>query len=286
MSAAGDRRIADALWRLDEAFDRAAAAERDPVGIARGYTGPEQVVVAHLCAMLAYGAVGLIRRAVHEVLDVVERQPLAFACSMRPGDFTRRAPAFVYRMTRAEDIDAVLVAMGRVHERHGSLEQAFAHGDEDGGVDVRPALTAYVAALREASGASERRGVRYLLADPSTGSATKRWHLLLRWLARPDDGADLGAWSTVAPSRLVMPLDTHTSFLVRALGLTNRATVGYRMAREVTDRLAAVLPDDPLRFDMPLCHLGISRGCMHGYVEEVCARCDLRGVCRWTIDVP
>lgn len=274
--------LADALWRLDADFDRAAAAEKDPVGIARRFSGAEQVVVAHLCAMLAYGSVGLIRRAIEAVLVAVDGAPAAFAADMQPGDFVRRAPDFVYRMTRAEDVDAVLVAMGQARRQFGSLEAAFVDGAGANDADVRPALERYVATLRAASGAVERRGVRYLLADPATGSATKRWHLLLRWLAREDDGADLGCWPRVSTSQLVMPLDTHTSFLVRALGLTDRATVDYRMARQATDALAAICADDPLRFDMPLCHLGIERACMHRYDEAVCGRCGLRGVCRWT----
>jgi uncharacterized protein (TIGR02757 family) len=144
-------------------------------------------------------------------------------------------------------------------------------------------LVAYVTRLRVAAGrVRQARGTNYLLADPSTGSATKRWYMLLRWLVRPDDGADLGLWQQVGASRLVLPLDTHTSRLSRWLGLTERKTVDYLAARQSTDVLARVNATDPVRFDMPLCHLGISGACEHRFVEPVCSACPLNGLCVFT----
>jgi hypothetical protein len=33
------------------------------------------------------------------------------------------------------------------------------------------------------------------------------------------------------------------------------------MAREITASLRGLDPDDPVKYDFPLCHLGISEGC-------------------------
>ena len=131
--------------------------------------------------------------------------------------------------------------------------------------------------------ATHGRGARYLTPDPATGSATKRWYLMLRWLVR-SEFPDLGVWAELGSHRLVLPLDTHVARLVGYLGLSSRRTVDYRMAREATDALRLVHRDDPLRYDMPLCHLGIAGACEHRYIAEVCGRCDLRGVCQWTDD--
>ena len=76
-------------------------------------------------------------------------------------------------------------------------------------------------------------------------------------MVRPDDGVDCGVWGRVSPSRLVLPLDTHLFKVVRALGWTRRKSAGWAMALEVTQRLRAIDPADPIRFDFALSRLGI-----------------------------
>lgn len=277
-----DPALAAALMRVAEAFEPSSVLDVDPLGIVRSVPRPEQEVVAHIAAPLAYGSVALVRRAIAEVLAVLGDSPTERVRAHRPGDFVRERGDFVYRMTRAEDIDAWLVALGALLREHGTLEAAFATGCEGTQTDSVAPLAHYVARLRAASGGEHRRGLRYLAADPATGSAVKRWHLMLRWLVRPDDGADLGLWTVLRPSQLLLPLDTHTRRLVSWLGLSERRTVDGELARQATEALRMIDPDDPLRFDMPLCHLGISGACLHRWDPGVCGACDLRGVCRWT----
>lgn len=276
------RALRRGLDALADGFDPSRALERDPLGIVRAMPAPEREVVAHIAAPLAYGSVALIRRAIGEVLEVLGDAPADAVRDHRFGDFCARRPDFVYRMTRAEDVDGYLSALGALLREHGTLEQAFAAGREADDVDAHAPLGRYVARIREAAPNAERRGLRYLTPDPRTGSAAKRWHLMLRWLCRPDDGADLGAWQVLPPSALVLPLDTHTSRLAGWLGLSARKTADYKLAREATDALLRCAPSDPLRYDMPLCYLGVAGDCRHRFEVEVCSSCDLRGVCRWT----
>jgi uncharacterized protein (TIGR02757 family) len=273
-------RLSTALWALDAGFDRAAAVRCDPLGLVRQLPPPQREVGAHVAAMLSYGAVSQIRRVITDVFDAADGDLVGAAGA--PGRFWNRLGPYRYRMTEGTDIVALLTALGELLQRHGSLERAWAAGDPGSG-DVRDGLVAYVTRLRVAAGrVRQARGTNYLLADPSTGSATKRWYMLLRWLVRPDDGADLGLWQQVGASRLVLPLDTHTSRLSRWLGLTERKTVDYLAARQSTDVLARVNATDPVRFDMPLCHLGISGACEHRFVEPVCSACPLNGLCVFT----
>lgn len=281
---AADPALVDALERVAAAFDPASVLHVDPLGAVRAAAIEDREVVAHIAAPLAYGSVTLVRRAISEVMAVLGDSPAERLRTWRAGDFVRARPDFVYRMTRAEDVDALLVGLSNLLAEFGTLEAAFAAGctgEEDDSVEP---LSRYVARLRRASGGAHRRGLRYLAADPATGSAVKRWHLMLRWLVRPDDGADLGLWTVLRPSQLLLPLDTHTRRLVSWLGLSERRTVDGELARQATAALRTVDPDDPLRFDMPLCHLGISGACRHVWHPDVCPGCDLRGVCRWTRD--
>lgn len=272
--------VSAALQAAAEAFEGRARLPHDPLGKVRERAPEDWEIAAHLASALAYGAVPLLRRAISEVFATLGSDLPAALADYRAGDFVQANPGFVYRMTRAEDVDAYLLGLSRLLGEWGSLGAAFRAGDSGGG-DVNQALGNYVERLRAAM-ESERRGARYLTPDPRTGSAAKRWHLMLRWLVRDDDGVDLGLWTAVGAERLVLPLDTHVSRLVRALGFTARRSVDYRMAREATDALAAIDPSDPLRFDMPLCHLGIARACLHAWNDATCPTCPLRGVCVWT----
>jgi uncharacterized protein (TIGR02757 family) len=147
--------------------------------------------------------------------------------------------------------------------------------------DTRAALEDYVQRFRDHM-PYETRSTRYITPDPSTGSACKRWHLLLRWLARPDDGVDLGLWTKVGTDRLLLPLDRHVASLVRSLHLTERKSVDYKMSKQATMELRQLDARDPMRYDMPLCHLGISGRCKHQYEREICSSCGLQTLCRWT----
>lgn len=265
-------------------MDRAALAARDPIAEVRRLPREEWEMAAHIVGCFCYGAVGQIRLTARRLFDAMERQPTAFAETMHRGDLADRLQGFRYRMTAADDFDRLVHALGRLRREHGSLERAFVACGGEGSLMER--LGGYVSAIRAASPEPPSRGFAYLTPHPESGSAVKRWLLLLRWLARPDDGADLGLWQAIPTSELLIPLDTHTSRLSRALGLTRRATVDLRMAEEVTAQLATVMPDDPVALDMPLCHLGIARDCLHRYAAEVCDGCALRPMCGWAAAKP
>ena len=113
---------------------------------------------------------------------------------------------------------------------------------------------------------------------PAGGSACKRLNLFLRWMVRRD-AVDLGIWSGLPASRLVVPLDTHVSRVGRCLRLTRHRSPGWAMARDLTDSLRRIDPGDPVRYDFSLCHLGMMDACGFGRPQRD-GRCPLRGLCR------
>ena len=81
--------------------------------------------------------------------------------------------------------------------------------------------------------APRQRGVGYFFPRPSAGSACKRLNLFLRWMVRRD-AIDLGVWSRLPASRLIVPLDTHVIRMGRCLRLTRYLSPGWKMAAEIT----------------------------------------------------
>jgi uncharacterized protein (TIGR02757 family) len=190
----------------------------------------------------------------------------------------------VHRWTRGVDIAALVWMLRQILERSGSIERFFADGIEESDVDVGPALDrfstrALALDMRQVYGrVPARAGVCYFFPRPSAGSACKRLNLYLRWMVR-SDAVDLGVWGLVKPSSLIVPLDTHVIRLSQCLRLTRYTSPGWKMAADITASLRRLDPDDPVKYDFSLCHLGMMNACGFNRAQAD-ARCPLRGVCR------
>lgn len=269
---------------LVAAVDRPALVAGDPVAHVHRYDDPhDQEVAGLIVAGLAYGRVGLIQEKAAAVLEALGPSP---AGAVDHGGDLGRLSGFAYRFQRGEDLPRFLAAVGRVRRRHGSLGAAVRAGRRPSDPDLAEAAARFVAEVRSAVEGPLTYGLRYLLPDPATGGAAKRLFLYLRWMIRGPDGLDLGTWRELAPelspAALVVPLDTHMSRIARYLGLTRRAADDLRAAREITAALARLDPLDPVRYDMALCHLGISGACPRELDLAKCAACRIQQVCRVT----
>ena len=168
-------------------------------------------------------------------------------------------------------------------ERSGSLEGFFLEGDDPSAPDITAALDAFsrralALDVAPAYGRRSRRSIGYFFPRPSAGSACKRLNLFLRWMVRRD-ALDLGVWTRVLPARLIVPLDTHVIRVGRCLRLTRYASPGWPMARDITRTLSRLDPDDPVKYDFALCHLGMMNACGFSRAQAD-AQCPLRAVCR------
>ncbi len=165
-----------------------------------------------------------------------------------------------------------------------SLEAPFAEAAAEGG--VRAGLTALTGELRRVPMEELRRamgperGLEHLVPSKQGAGAAKRLNLFLRWVVRGPDEVDLGIWKRVPASALVIPLDTHVMRMAHNLGLTKRNDVSWRTAEEVTASLRLLDPDDPVRFDFPLCHWGMSGACPAEPKPQNCEACALLSSCR------
>lgn len=259
--------------------------ENDPVGIVHPYIFQEdQEIAALFASALAYGRVELVRQAITQALAPLGDRPASFLRETNPEALLQLWPDFVYRMTRGEDLADLARAIAITLRREGSLAALYIQDAPAKPIQTRQVhlqqAAAFVDALRQRRHRSElHRGFRYLLPSPADGSACKRLHLFFRWMARGPDVIDLGLWPALAPSALVMPLDTHTSRICRYLGLLERKSVDQKAALQVSERLATLHSEDPLRYDFALCHLGISQRCIHRYSPDHCPQCPIAPAC-------
>jgi len=243
---------------LDRLYDdfNAADSATDPIQIVRRFASPEdREVVGFVAASLAFGRVASVMRSVERTLAVMGASPADY---VRHYESKRDARAFapiVHRWIRGGDVAALVGIMRRMIDSSGSIEGFFAQGVDAADPDVGSALDRFsIGALAFGIRSS---GVGYFFPRPSAGSACKRLNLFLRWMVRRD-ALDLGVWNRLPPSKLIIPLDTHVIRVGRHLKLTRYASPGWAMARDITASLRELNPDDPVKYDYSLCHLGMN----------------------------
>jgi uncharacterized protein (TIGR02757 family) len=273
------------LEQLYEAYNREDAAA-DPIQIVRRYTNrADQEVVGFCAAALAFGRVASVLNTVETLMRVLGPSPADYIRTFDPSAPHPELRAMVHRWTRGVDIVALLWLLRQMVERAGSLEGFFLEGYDPAATDIGDALDSFsrraiALDLRAAYGrrVPARAGVCYFFTRPSAGSGCKRLNLFLRWMVRHDE-VDLGAWPSISPSKLIVPLDTHVIRLGRCLRLTRYTSPGWSMAAEITASLRAIDPVDPVRFDFSICHVGMMNACGYGR-RQGDAQCPLKGICR------
>ncbi len=253
-------------------------------------------MAAVFAATLAFGRVAAFQPVIEKVLDVADRGggPAAWVDGLSPLPCPALQP-IQYRWLRGLDLNLLAATIGRARRQHGSLRQLFSSGWHQEDPHIGPALETFIGTLRllavqaaPSLGLAPQysqlpHGFRHALPAPSGGSACKRWNMMLRWLIRPPThpgDLDLGTWP-LPPAQLVIPLDTHVLRVAQLIGLTKRTDGSWRTAVEVTQNLARIDPDDPVRFDFVLAHLGISGRCRARHDPNTCASCPLAPVCHF-----
>ncbi len=270
----------------------------DPLEFVHRFKDPwDQEAVALGAALLSYGNVTQIRRSVEALLGSMSRAgsigPAAWVRSLETtsglAEGGRDLQGFVHRFNTGEDLVILYRLLARSWATRGSLGAHFLEGLAPADGDIGPALSTLIRDWRAfASGWPVRAGFHYLLTSPEDGSCCKRWCMFLRWMGRRDE-LDPGLWAEggpfglagrwVRPSQLVIPLDTHTGRISQYVGLTQRKTVDWKAALEVTRSLGAFDPLDPVKYDFALARLGILDLCQKRYRAEICEKCDLRPAC-------
>jgi uncharacterized protein (TIGR02757 family) len=275
--------LASSLERLYHDYNREDSAA-DPVQLVRPYSRPEDREIAGFCAAaLAFGRVASVLASISTLFRIMGGRPAQFVRAFDPSEEHPELRAMVHRWTRGVDIAALLWILRQMLERSGSVEAFFGEGLADSDVDVSGALDrfstrALAIDVRPVYGrVPKRAGVCYFFPRPSAGSACKRLNLFLRWMVRSDE-VDLGVWRSVRPGQLIVPLDTHIIRLARCLRLTRYRSPGWKMAADVTARLRALDPRDPVRFDFSICHVGMMNACGFGR-RQGDSQCPLKGHC-------
>lgn len=242
-----DNKTKELLLEWAKVYNTSSFIKDDPVQFPHRFTEKRDIEISgFLTAWISFGRREHILKKAEELHALMGESPYQF---IRNGETTfaplrnrpPKARDTFYRFYTYQDLYQLCCRLKEVYDRYDSMEDALVDG-VDGAVCEDPILK-----LRQLF--SGINGIPVLGGT----SACKRLAMFLRWMVRRDGIVDLGIWRRAVDQRgLIIPLDTHVHQISLRLGLTSQKTATMKTAREITDALAELFPDDPCLGDFAL----------------------------------
>ena len=247
-------------------YNRRCYVHPDPLEfLYRFHDHRDREIVALIASSLAYGKVEQILKSISAVLRRMEVSPCLYLSRSSSETIQADFEDFKHRFTKGADLSLLLWSAKNMIRKYGSLHGCFMAGYRNNDETILPALSSFVEELHR----DFRCSWNGFLPSPARGSACKRLNLFLRWLVREDE-VDPGGWSGIAPSKLIVPLDTHMHRIGLMLGLTKRKQADLRTALEITKAFRGLSPEDPVRYDFVLTRFGIRNDMDEAHLTAIC----------------
>jgi uncharacterized protein (TIGR02757 family) len=262
----------DLKQKLDyhyKAFDR-SKLEPDPLQFPHLFKDKKDIeVMAFIASVFAFGNVKQIINSLNRFLEISNNRPFKFIRGFSPGKSL--SLKFIHRFYSSDDIVQLFQLLKIAYNEFGSLKKLFLSVYNPKDENLKNGITHFnqyflERAQKEFGALSSRasfdsaltRGIIFMFPLPEKGSACKRINLFLRWMVRKDE-LDIGLWKGIPTSKLIIPVDTHIARICRKLKLTKRKNVSWKMAEEITNNLKKFDPDDPVKYDFAICHIGMRK---------------------------
>jgi len=245
-----------------EAFDKSKISP-DPLQFLHLYKEEGDIeVMGFIASLFAYGNVKQIINSLEKIRRIVGEKPYSYVVKFTQKDY-KDFKGLKHRFYSQEDIINLFLVMKGVHQNYGSLKNLFLSFYNPHESNLKIAISKFTDHLIEnvklISGQKNVSiGIRFMFPKPEKGSACKRMNLFLRWMVRKDE-LDFGLWSEIPTNKLVIPVDTHIAKVCTSLKLTKRKNVSWNMAEEITEKLKKFDPNDPVKYDFALCHIGMRK---------------------------
>ncbi|MCH7963868.1 MAG: TIGR02757 family protein [Bacteroidetes bacterium] len=244
-----------------KAFDK-TKIEPDPLQFPHKYTDKKDIeTIAFIASVFAYGNVKQIINTLNKVVNLMNNKPYEFIINHNIKACSNSLKGLKHRFYTEKDIAGLFHVMNLVYNEFASLKNLFLSGFNVNDANIKGGISTfsnYFNHLYRNRFGKESRGVKFMFPIPEKGSACKRMNLFLRWMIRKDE-LDFGLWNEIPASKLIIPVDTHVASICAELKLTTRKNVSWKMAEEITENLKKFDPDDPVKYDFAICHIGMRK---------------------------
>lgn len=235
------------IMKLAEQYEKPEFVADDPVQFPRkfGYKCSQEIV-GFIAAWLAYGNRKAILSTCESLFADMERYtPYMYIKNMVWRKYVGSEES-MYRFFKWGDFAELCKALKKIYDENEDMEEAVSKAYCRSGC-----ATDYLYAL-----ITLFPGVKGIPQD--TKSACKRLNMFLRWMVRKNSPVDLGIWSLIPPSWLIIPLDTHVANVGRQLGLITGKGDSMNTVLELTTNCREVYPLDPCKCDFALFGYGVN----------------------------
>ncbi|MBP5396877.1 MAG: TIGR02757 family protein [Bacteroidales bacterium] len=247
--------MTDTLIRYAQQYETVDFLNGDPSWFMHQVEGMEnQETMAFLASCLSYGSRKQFMPKIQQLLDSSEGKPYEWVRNGGYGKmFCPDDGHCFYRLYTNATMCRFLTAYRQLLTDYRTLGNYVRQNASDG-----------FGAVKAICGYFGGKGVS-VVVPKDTQSACKRVCMFLRWMVRDNSPVDLGLWADFNDRRtLIMPLDTHVLAEAMRLGLLNSRNATMSTAIKLTESLAKIFPDDPLRGDFALFGYGVSHPAANG----------------------
>ena len=228
-------------------YEKPAFIESDPVSVAHGFDDPaDQEIIGLYAALLAWGQRKTILAKLEDLCERMDYRPYRFVRDFADRRAAVELEGFVHRTFQPIDAFWMTRLLSLALRRYGSLNAMFSSFSTPE-ADVGPVIDGFSKSLLQLHPDTPNR-LRKHLARPSAGSSCKRLAMYLRWMVRTGP-VDLGIWTGIAKSQLVLPLDVHSRRAAECVGALTRKSNDWLAVQEMTNFARRLCPEDPARYD-------------------------------------
>ena len=227
----------------------------DPVQFIHRFNAKEDIEIAgFLASMFAYGKREVFIEKLNYIFGLMENKPYEYVKSFDYKD--NNICNCDYRFSKNCDLVLILKILNDLYSENENLNTLFEYSYKQK-KEVWNMFQGVVDYFYSKVDKTATNGFYHMLPNPSKKSALKRLNMLLRWFIRNGE-VDLGIWTFMDKSELLIPLDTHVAKISRKLGLLKRNDNGYESVIELTNNLKLFNPTDPIKYDFALFGYGIN----------------------------
>lgn len=224
----------------------------DPIQFPHRFEKKQDVEISALIASsFAFGRREKIIEVVEKMHLLMQNEPYNFCLNYKKKD-EKIFDGMEYRYVTNAHILGFFEGLAEVLRRYNFLEEAFLENYSLSDFNIKNGLTGFVSNILSINPDC----TNYLLPSPDKKSACKRLNLFLKWMVRKGP-VDLGIWSQIDTSKLLIPIDVHVARISRRLGLFEGKSNNWQTAEIITEQLKQFDSIDPVKYDFALFGYGI-----------------------------
>lgn len=219
-------------------------AHPDPLWVASELKEP---VSSLACALFAYGNASLIVKFLRSIDFEILKQSEA--------EIRQYFGLHKYRFQSTKDVEEIFISLARL-QRDWDIEDILSVPIREG-FGIEFGISKLISCIYSLNN-YRSSGYEFFFGrefDKTPSSPLKRYNMYLRWMVRDSD-IDLGLFTKLSPSLLLLPLDVHTHRISLALGLGKRKSYDFGSVLEITQNLRLLDAKDPIKYDFALYRIG------------------------------